>query len=38
MMTVAEWVERWVERAPVIPANVLRELLEGLGDEEREEE
>jgi hypothetical protein len=37
MMTVAEWVEHWVESAPVVPTTVLRELLDRLGEEEDEE-
>ena len=37
MMTVAEWVEHWVERAPAVPTNVLRELLDRVGEEEAEE-
>ncbi|MGC0315632.1 hypothetical protein QBC98_004120 [Kitasatospora acidiphila] len=34
MMTVAEWVERWSERAPAIPTDLLRELLDRLSEEE----
>ncbi len=37
MMTVAEWVEQWVECAPVVPTNVLRELLDRIGEQEDEE-
>ena len=35
-MTVDEWVETWVRRAPVLPVERLRELLERLGEGEEE--
>jgi hypothetical protein len=38
MVTVGEWVERWAERAPVIPVDVLRELLDCLGEEGEDQE
>ena len=33
MTTVAEWVEQWAERAPAVPEDLLRELLDRLDEE-----
>jgi hypothetical protein len=38
MLTVEEWVEPWAGRAPVIPVDVLRELLDSSGDGAEDEE
>jgi hypothetical protein len=37
-MTVSEWVERWAQDAPLLPTDVLRELLDHPEDEGESEE
>jgi hypothetical protein len=37
-MTTAEWLDHWMEQAPLLPGDRLRDLLDWLGDLDEEEE
>jgi hypothetical protein len=36
-MTAAEWVAHWTDRAPLIPDDTLRELLDSIAEDVEEE-
>ncbi|GAB2972134.1 hypothetical protein GCM10023080_040210 [Streptomyces pseudoechinosporeus] len=38
VMTVAEWLDHWMQQAPLLPGDRLRDLLDRLDDLDEEEE
>jgi hypothetical protein len=38
MMTATEWLDHWMQRAPLLPGDRLRDLLDQFEDPDEEEE